>query len=113
MKVPGAERAQIDAAKVRDYLLSPEHPIGRAKARFFTNLGFDREGWEALRDALRAHLRNDAEGTDQSPFGQKYVVRGMIQGPTGTSARVVTVWIVLAHEDFPRFVTAYPDEVRP
>ena len=41
MKIPGAERAVIDATKVRDYLLSPEHRVGSAKARFFTALGFD------------------------------------------------------------------------
>ena len=28
-------------AKVRDYLLSPTHPLGRSKARFFARLGFD------------------------------------------------------------------------
>ena len=36
MRLPGAQRAIIDAAKVRDYLLSPEHPVGRAKARLLT-----------------------------------------------------------------------------
>ena len=35
MKVPQAELAVVDPAKVRDYLLSPEHPVGRFKATFF------------------------------------------------------------------------------
>ena len=44
VKIPGAERATVDAAKVRDYLLSPEHRVGSAKARFFAQLGFE-QGW--------------------------------------------------------------------
>ena len=54
MTLPGAERAVVEPAKVRDYLLSPEHPVGRGKARFFTGLGFRRERWPELRDALLA-----------------------------------------------------------
>jgi hypothetical protein len=38
--VPGRERALIDQAKLQDYLLSTEHPIGRFKARFVAALGF-------------------------------------------------------------------------
>ena len=52
MRIPGAERAILDAAKVRDYLLSPEHRVGSAKARFFTQLGFDHQNWTVLHDAL-------------------------------------------------------------
>jgi hypothetical protein len=35
MKLPGADHAIVDGAKARDYLLSPEHPVGRFKAVFF------------------------------------------------------------------------------
>jgi hypothetical protein len=35
MVLPGSEHAVIDAAKLRDYLLSYEHPVGRFKAAFF------------------------------------------------------------------------------
>ncbi|GJG85381.1 hypothetical protein tb265_05620 [Gemmatimonadetes bacterium T265] len=44
MKLPNAERAVVDPAKVRDYLLSPDHPVGESKARFFATLGLTREG---------------------------------------------------------------------
>ena len=40
MKLPNASRATIDAAKLRDYLLSPAHPVGRFKAPFFAALGY-------------------------------------------------------------------------
>jgi hypothetical protein len=32
MRVPGAENAYVDPAKVRNYLLSIEHPVGHRKA---------------------------------------------------------------------------------
>jgi hypothetical protein len=34
MKLPNAERAEAPPEKLRDYLLSPSHPVGRFKARF-------------------------------------------------------------------------------
>jgi len=109
MKLPACERAIIEPAKVRDYLLSPEHSVGRSKQRFFAALGFRREQWEELRDALLALARaGDAEPGQASPFGQKHVVRGILQGPIGRSASVETVWIVLDGEDVPRLITAYP-----
>ena len=39
--------------------------------------------------------------------GKKYEVRGILQGPFGRRAEVVTVWIILENETFPRFVTAF------
>jgi hypothetical protein len=45
MPLPFLDRARIAPAKIRDYLLNAEHPVGRAKARFFTGLGFTRDGW--------------------------------------------------------------------
>lgn len=108
MKIPGAERAILDAAKVRDYLLSPQHRVGSAKARFFGQLGFDHPHWTVLRDELYRFAQQEAQLGGANRFGQKYVVPGTIQGPSGRAALVVVVWIVLNGEDFPRFVTAYP-----
>jgi hypothetical protein len=110
LRLPNAAQAVVDPAKVRDYLLSPEHPVGRAKARFFGALGFRRADWSALRDALLAHARGEAEPAGGGAHGQKYAVRGILQGPAGREAPVVSVWIVLTGEDVPRLVTAYPGE---
>lgn len=84
LKLPNAERAVVDPAKVRDYLLSPEHPLGRAKARFFAAVGFTRAAWPALQRAL-LDLAAGGQATlgRETPYGQKYEVRGMIQGPVG------------------------------
>ena len=53
--LPNAALATVDPAKVRDYLLSPAHPIGRFKATVFFALGYTREDWPRLRDDLLAH----------------------------------------------------------
>ena len=108
MKIPGAERAILDGAKVRDDLLSPEHLVDSAKARFFTELGFDHHNWTALQDELHHFAQQEAQLGGATRFGQKYVVVGTIQGPSGRRAPIVVVWIILNGEDFPRFVTAYP-----
>ena len=58
--------------------------------------------------SLRLLARGDAKLGRASPYGQKYEVHARLTGPAGRSAEMVAVWIVLAGEDFPRFVTAYP-----
>lgn len=51
--LPNNNQAVIERQKVRDYLLSPSHPTGKGKAEFFFSMGFKREAWEVLADALR------------------------------------------------------------
>jgi len=113
MKLPRAEHAVVEDAKVRDYHLSREHPVGRFKAAFFGALGYTRAGWQRLQeDLLELGRVGVVEQRQKSPFGQKYEVRGILTGPSGGRADVTTVWIVLDGEDVPRFVTAFPGEVR-
>lgn len=110
MRLPSAEHAVVDPAKIRDYLLSPEHPVGRAKARFFAALGFHRADCVALHHALLVHAAaGEAEPGSVTPYGRKYTVRGILQGADGRSAPVVSIWIILAGEHVPRLVTAYPE----
>jgi len=109
MKLPGADAATIDPANVRDYLLSESHPLGRFKAAFFASLGYTPGQWALLRNDLQALARaEEAAAGPQSPYGQKYEVRGTLFGPNGRSAAVVTAWIILQGEKSPRFVTAFP-----
>ena len=108
MRVPNTERAIIDPAKIRDYLLSSAHPVGRFKARFFMRLGFRAEEWDAFARALREqHLTQDATPSPPDAYGQAFTVRAMLQGPTA-GAPVASVWFVRQGEDYARFVTAYP-----
>jgi hypothetical protein len=49
VKLPNAERAFLDIAKLRDYSLSPQHKEGRHKARVFASaLGLDASDAEWL-----------------------------------------------------------------
>ena len=62
MHLPKAEQAIIEERKVRDYLLSPTHPIGHFKAILFAWLGYSQEHWSRLEHDLRTqHLTRDAE----------------------------------------------------
>lgn len=60
--------AHIPTDKLRDYLLSPEHPDGRAKAAYLARLGYTQETWQRLEaDLRRQHLTLDAASTRPSP----------------------------------------------
>lgn len=107
MKIPNSKEAQVSEAKLREYLLSTDHTIGRFKARFFAGLGFTNENWTELRGQLLELANGDAELVEGAEYGQKYRVLGTLEGPRG-AAEVVAVWIVLTGDDVPRLVTVYP-----
>ena len=79
MRLPNPDRAVVDDAKVRDYLLSREHPIGRFKAAVFAWAGYRRESWQSLKADLVA-----------------------------VTLPVTTIWLVPRGSEFPRLVTVYP-----
>ncbi len=111
MKLPNANAAVVAQEKIRDYLLNAAHPDNGGKATFFISLGFDREDWAALANALRELAQNaDASAKLDSIHGQKYILDGRLRSPSGRSAVVRTIWIVDRGEDIPRLVTAYPHE---
>ena len=112
MNLPAAEHAVIEAAKIQDYLLSTSHPVGRFKTAFFAGLGYSSSNWQRLEADLRnLAASGDAEPGQSSPYGHKYEVRGTLMGPSGKTAEILTVWIVLFGEDVPQFVTAFPGEM--
>jgi hypothetical protein len=109
MQLPGVEKAVIESAKVRDYLLADDHLVGRHKSRFFRAFGYSAENWQVLEADLRALVEaGEAVLGKPSEYGQKYEVHGIITGPNQKTVEIVTVWIVRTREDFPRFVTAHP-----
>jgi hypothetical protein len=109
MRLPDAEGAVVDARKVRDYLLSTSHPIGRFKAAFFMGLGYSRSSWQELaRDLRELAQTEDAAPAGDSPYGRKFEVRGTLEGPSARRASIVTVWIIPRLGAPPRLVTAYP-----
>ena len=80
MKLPEAERAGIERAKIREHLLSTSHPVGRFKAPFFVRLGYTSANWRRLEKDLRdLALSGEAELGRNSPYGQKYEIRGTLK----------------------------------
>ena len=60
--LPGAQHAVVEPAKIRDYLLSTSHPVGRFKAVVFFSLGYTTEDWVKLHDDILSLARNGEAG---------------------------------------------------
>ena len=109
MRLPNAENAIIDDAKVRDYLLSTEHLVGRFKARVFRAAGYERDGWQRLRDDLLDLARTiDVTRSVADEFGQRFVGTGQLPALRGSPLPVITVWLIPSEGAAPRLLTAYP-----
>jgi hypothetical protein len=66
-----SERAVIEPAKLRDYLLSVDHPQGRSKALYLSALGYNKDNWGRLAIDIRQQiLPLDARHTEDSPWGR-------------------------------------------
>lgn len=109
MKLHNFERAIISKEKLLNYLLSSAHPVGQFKAKFFRSLGYTNENWMQLESDIREVLKNDATVKENSEFGQKYEVVGILNGPL-KPANIVTAWIILNNDEVPCFITAYPGD---
>jgi hypothetical protein len=108
-RLPYADCAVIDERKITGYLLSPVHPYGRAKAEFFSRLGFSLAAWETLREALRGHAQaGKVVKVEKTPFGTKYVIEGLLLTPEGRRPVLRAVWFLAKGKQAPHFVTAYP-----
>ncbi len=109
MKLPNLDRAIVPQAKLTQYLLSMTHPYGRHKAAFFLRFGFRSESWKALASALKAHAEeHDIAVAEDTPFGTRYNVEGILRTPDARNPVVRVIWFVERGEDRPRLVTAYP-----
>ncbi len=111
MRLPNAEHAHVEPAKIVDYLLSDDHPKGGSKAGFFVRFGFNRTQWRLLEQALLAHGRDHGiVATYETQHGLLFVIHGTIETPDGRNPRIRTVWMIDHGYDPPRIVTAYPLE---
>lgn len=96
MRLLNPDMAIVDAAKVREYLLSTTHSAGRFKAVFCPRLGFTQDAWTEPREALtRDHARPGTQYVDSSARGY--------DRPGLTSIRIIRTGKSVA-----RFVTTYP-----
>jgi hypothetical protein len=108
MRLPNADRAVVDIAKLRDYCLNTSHSEGKFKARVFqAALGITSADAEMLREWLLAAARNqDAVAGTQDEFGNRFVV-DFAAVHRSRSAHIRSAWIIRTGEVFPRLVTSY------
>lgn len=108
LRLPGAETAHVPESKILDYLLSPDHPVGKDKAAYFTSRGFRRENPQLLRRALlELARRGTVVDVTETGWGTKYYVEGSVRAPDGNRLDLATVWMG-TDRGGPRLVTAYP-----
>jgi len=96
MLLPNREKANIDIGKLTDYVLNPNHPEGRHKARVFLSaLGLKAEDGEWLADTILTHLgKSEAVMQSSTSWGEIFrvdmeIVRGK------RCAKVRTGWLCM------------------
>ena len=109
MQLPNKEKAYIPLSKLKDYLLSETHSVGKSKAKLLRSLGFNEMNVNLLKESLMAiaHSENVKEAIS-SPHGVKYIIDGLLRTQAGGSIIMRTVWIIDKGHERARFVTAYP-----
>ena len=107
MKLPNGEHCEL-GMKLEDYSLNPSHREGRHKARVFASaLGITQANAYLLRSAiLSAAVSGEAEARGENAFGKIFNLRFAMSTERGR-AIVLTGWIVLHNEDFPRLTTCF------
>ncbi len=108
--MPRGKDAIVETRKIREYILSSDHPIGKHKARVFrAALGLKDSDADFLMSALRdAAIKIDATFGDLDEFGRRYVIDFELTTLYGTAV-IRSAWIIQG-EDAPRFVTCFVKE---
>jgi len=96
-KLPYADHAVVEQAKICDYLLSSSDPVGRFKARVFLSLG------------LHHGRTGTVQRIESNTYGMKVVISASLRRPNGTSRRFCTVWLIPDSSIQPRLITAFPE----
>jgi hypothetical protein len=106
--LPNAESAFIDEAKLVEYSLAADHPVGANKALLFSRvLGFTvRDADNLRRLILEAIFIHDATIGLHNEFGQRYAVDFPVKTEVG-SAVVRSAWIIRKGENFPRLTSCF------
>ena len=81
MKLPNADRAVIDAAKLRGYCLNADHPRGKQKARVFSRRATSGSKEESMSEEVK--LLDVVALTGDLP------AKGLRRGQVGTIVEVV------------------------
>lgn len=105
-RMPRFRHATIARAKIRDYLLSPLNPQG--KAAFFKSIGYTtRNADKFKKDILNGLKHNKAFVYEKNKRGDVAISVIMELGIT-KKVECVTAWCIEKGEKNPKLVTAYP-----
>jgi hypothetical protein len=108
VKLPNGVQADL-GTKLEDYSLNPLHRHGQHKARVFqSTLGITLSNAHLLRNALKQAAAGSeaAVSRGNNGFGENYELRFSLSTDLG-SATVLSAWIILKDEDFPRLTTCF------
>ena len=110
MKLPNAQSAEIAPAKLKDYLLNPDHRRGGTKARVLISFGYRSEEWQRLAEGLRkSHLPAEVHTTHETEYGRRFDIIAPLAAPDGRSLMLRSVWQIDTGTDHPRLITIYPE----
>lgn len=110
LQLPDApEEIEVQAKKLTDYLLDPEHKKGGSKAKFFEQqLAITRKDWAYLHGQLIDGLGGVSyEDVRLDNHGVRFNAYLPVTGRNGATATIETGWIVRRGERA-SFVTAFP-----
>ena len=108
MPLLNSDNAVVDLEKLTEYVLNPDHPTGRHKARVFKSvLGLTLEDAAFLQRTLQEIvMTHEATEQDTTEYGQRFVIDFELTTAAG-SAMVRSAWIVRIDEAFPRLTSCY------
>ena len=109
MRLPNLDRAIIDPAKLRSYVLNTEHKRGGTKARLLARFGYHRDQRLLEADIRERHVEADVHVVRSSPYGVRYEIRAPLPTPVGRELMVRTIWQIDEGTDVPRLITLFPD----
>ena len=108
--LPNFSEARVPIEKLEDYVLNPEHPMGKNKAKGFREvLGIERWHAVAFAELIRTSLPKAHAATQESDdFGERWTTFHEIVGLNGKSAIVTVAWMFKTGSDeFPELISCY------
>lgn len=107
MKLPAD--AVIAQTKLTEYLLKFRREDD--KSLFLGRAGYKLDNWQQLEKDLRQQILSlEAIEYEQTPYGDKYEIRGTLTGPNGKSLPVVTIWMIECSSQKTKFITLFPNK---
>ena len=108
MKLPNGERAIVPIEKLRDYSLSPTHPVGQHKARVLAAVfGWTQADAEHVQALVQEHARTGSATLGLSdPYGLRYTIDVVLPARAGT-ATLRSCWIIRTGEAVPCLTSLY------